>query len=127
MEKTAKGFTLIELMIAVAIIGILAAIAYPSYNEYVRKAHRAEIAGILSEQAQNLERFYSKNGVYSAAPITGTNDYYTVGSTLNAQDFTLTGTPKAGIMSNDKCGTFSITNTGARGNTVGATKDCWGR
>ncbi|EPJ85298.1 MULTISPECIES: type IV pilin protein [Pseudomonas] len=131
MRNISKGFTLIELMIVVAIIGILAAIAYPNYTEYVRRTHRAEIASLLSEQTQSLERFYSKNGSYTDATGVSTgNGYYTIAKTLNAQDFTLAATGK-GMMLNDKCGVFTITNTGARTNpgaTSGVTsKDCWSR
>jgi type IV pilus assembly protein PilE len=131
MRQLSKGFTLIELMIVVAIVGILAAVAYPSYTEYVKRTHRAEIASLLSEQVQALERYYSGagNGAYSNATVSIGNDYYTIAKTLNAQDFTLAATGK-GMMLNDKCGVFTITNTGARTNpgAVGVTtKDCWGR
>jgi type IV pilus assembly protein PilE len=130
MRNISKGFTLIELMIVVAIVGILAAIAYPSYTEYVKRTHRAEIAGLLSEQTQALERFYSKNGTYSnATGLSDGNSYYSIVSVINAQDFSLAATGR-GVMLNDKCGVFTITNTGARTNpgAVGVTsKDCWGR
>lgn len=132
MRATAKGFTLIELMIVVAIVGILAAIAYPNYNEYVRRSHRAEIAALLSEQTQALERWYSRNGKYTG--ITGLslgNSFYGIVPTnLTDTAFTLTATPVAtSVMNGDKCGNFVITNTGARSNTsnTATSKECWGR
>ncbi|QXI29373.1 type IV pilin protein [Pseudomonas vanderleydeniana] len=132
MKQVAKGFTLIELMIVVAIVGILAAVAYPSYIEYSKRTHRTEIAGLLSEQAQNLERYYSRNGFYSNASVSTGNAYYSIAATLNAQDFTLAATAAAGsMMVGDKCGGFTITQTGARSNPGASsgvtTKDCWGR
>ncbi|MCD5972299.1 MULTISPECIES: type IV pilin protein [Pseudomonas] len=136
MRSRSTGFTLIELMIVVAIVGILAAIAYPSYTEYVRRTHRAEIASLLNEQAQALERYYSRyGGVYSDAPnspaltLSAGNAYYTIVPERAAQTFTLTAKPNAGSMMNgDKCGNFIITNTGAISNSTGlASKDCWGR
>ena len=135
MAARSRGFSLIELMIVVAIIGIIAAIAYPSYTRYVQRSHRAEIAELLSEGAQTLERHYSKVGQYSntAAVITAnpaSNAWYTVTTTRNAQDFTLLATPIAGtLMATDACGAFQITQTGARtisGTTVTAAT-CWGR
>ena len=132
MHRSNRGFTLIEIMIVIAIIGIVITIGYPSLTEYVKKGRRAEVAGLLSEQAQILERFYSKSNVYTGATGLSTgNDYYTITPALTDQTFLLTATRKAGSMATDKCGDFTITNTGVR-SMVGAktgltTKDCWGR
>ena len=132
MHRSNRGFTLIEIMIVIAIIGIVITIGYPSLTEYVKKGRRAEVAGLHSEQAQILERFYSKSNVYTGATGLSTgNDYYTITPTLTDQTFLLTATRKAGSMATDKCGDFTITNTGVR-SMVGAktgltTKDCWGR
>lgn len=133
MRRTNRGFTLIEILIVIAIIGIIILIGYPSLTEYVKKGRRTEVAGLLSEQAQILERFYSKNNVYTAATgLSGGNDYYTINQTVTDQTFLLTAARKPGsAMATDKCGDFTITNTGVRSivnATAGlTTKDCWGR
>ena len=133
MRRSNRGFTLIEIMIVIAIIGIVITIGYPSLTEYVNKGRRTEVAGLLSEQAQILERFYSQNNVYTnAAGLSPGNDFYTITQTLTDQTFLLTAVRKAGkAMAADKCGDFTITNTGVR-SMVNATaglvaKDCWGR
>lgn len=133
MRRSNRGFTLIEILIVIAIIGIVITIGYPSLTEYVKKGRRTEVAGLLSEQAQILERYYSKNNVYTnATGLSGGNDYYTIVPTLTDQTFLLTATRKTGsAMATDKCGNFTLTNTGVRGMANAAsgltTKDCWGR
>ncbi|CRL50513.1 MULTISPECIES: type IV pilin protein [unclassified Pseudomonas] len=133
MRRSNRGFTLIEIMIVIAIIGIVMTIAAPSFTEYLKKGRRSEIAGVLSEQAQILERFYTKSNVYTGATgLSVGNDYYTITPTITDQTFLLTAVRKAGSsMATDKCGDFTLTNTGVR-NMVNATagltaKDCWGR
>ncbi|HRY15792.1 MAG TPA: type IV pilin protein [Candidatus Competibacteraceae bacterium] len=64
MRKILKGFTLIELMIALAIMAIVAAIAYPSYQNSVRKSRRADARAVLLQAAQFMERFYTQNFRY---------------------------------------------------------------
>lgn len=133
MRRSNRGFTLIEIMIVIAIIGIVITIGYPSFTEYVKKGRRADVVSNLSEQAQILERFYSKNNIYTG--ITGLstgNDFYTITPTITDQTFLLTATRKTGTaMATDKCGDFTLTNTGVRSMnnaTTGlTTKDCWGR
>lgn len=133
MRRFNRGFTLIEIMIVIAIIGIIITIAAPSYTEYLKKGRRAEVVSLLSEQAQILERFYTKNNVYTGVTGLSTgNDFYTITPTIADQTFLLTATRKAGTtMATDKCGDFTLTNTGVRSMnnaTTGlTTKDCWGR
>lgn len=133
MRRSNRGFTLIEIMIVIAIIGILITIGYPSLTEYVKKGRRADAVGLLSDQAQILERFYSKGSVYTGVTgLSSGNDYYTITPTITDQTFLVTAVRKAGTaMAADKCGDFTITNTGVRSMvnaTAGlVTKDCWGR
>ncbi|MFL1515837.1 prepilin-type N-terminal cleavage/methylation domain-containing protein [Pseudomonas prosekii] len=131
MRRSNRGFTLIEIMIVIAIIGIVITIGYPSLTEYMKKGRRADAAGLLTEQAQILERFYSKSNLYTGATGLSTgNDFYTITPTIADQTFTLTAIRKPGSsMATDKCGDFTISNTGARGlvNNTATVKDCWGR
>ena len=137
-----KGFTLIELMIVVAIVAVLASIAYPSYQEQIAKAKRADAASALMTGAQALERYYTSNGSYLGAggtiaavfptqvPDNGTA-YYTIAATASAANsFTLLAT-RAGAMADDPCGNLQLTSTGARGmvsSAAGRTvADCWRR
>jgi type IV pilus assembly protein PilE len=133
MRRANRGFTLIEIMIVIAIIGIVITIAAPSYTEYLKKGRRAEVVSLLSEQAQILERFYTRNNVYTGVTgLSAGNDFYTLTPTITDQTFVLTATRKSGAsMATDKCGDFTLTNTGVRSMnnaTTGlTTKDCWGR
>ena len=140
-----KGFTLIELMIAVAVIGILSAIAYPNYISYVKRAHRSEAKTVLLQDATILERNFTlanrydntlNNGNGNAtggliilqAPASGTPTYnILISSTTPATDFTLTATP-TGSMAGDACGSFTLNNVGVQGVTGGtlSVADCWG-
>ncbi len=135
----ASGFTLIELMIAVMIVGIIASIALPAYQNYVRQSHRAAAKAILYENAQFLEQFYTENNRYDqniagdavALPITqsprnGTTQYG-VSVQAVANSFTLQAIPAAGgIMRDDTCGTLTLTNIGVQG-AGGNVAECWNR
>lgn len=128
--STFQGFTLVELMITVAIIGILAAIAYPSYLDQVRKTRRANAQADMVELASYMEKYYTQNFQYTGAalpfiesPKQGSSKYYdlTIVSAAIPASFTLTATPKNG-QDADKCGTMTVTHTGAHS---AALISCW--
>ena len=137
------GFTLIEAMITVAIIAILAAVAYPSYEEYVRRGQRAEARTTMLEAAQYMQRFYAANDRYdtqrdgrtavalpsslATSPSSGTKRYDISLRAVDSTSYTLQAVP-AGSMVGDRCGTYTLTSTSARGVTSGATAtvaECW--
>lgn len=143
LKKSLLGFTLIELMIAIAIIGILGAIALPSYQEHVRRTHRAEAKSILLEMAQLMERNFTESNRYdlrsdatnftlpvTQSPKTGTAKYtiqFATG-TLTRNTYTLEAVP-TGTMVNDACGTLTLTHTGIKGVTGASltAEECWQR
>ena len=140
MKKTARGMTLIELIIVVAILGIIAAIGYPSYLEHVKKTRRAEGMGELLELADRMERHYSDIGSYdqnNGSDMTADVIYHTTtaggyyalsiaAGTDNVQ-FTASATPTSkGQQNTDKCGTFTIKSLGTKSVSGGSltTDDC---
>lgn len=93
---TQRGFTLIELMIVVAVVGILTAIALPSYNEYIRRGHRADGRTTLLQTAQWMERAATANGTYpTSLPSSMTSmasGRYAISLDSDGSTFTLTAT-----------------------------------
>jgi len=136
--KVPRGFTLIEVMIVVAVIAILMAIAVPSYQSYVMRAQRANAKAALLQAAQWMERTATAQGKYETTLAAGLSavegDRYTVVlSNATATTYKLTATRKnPGANANDKCGDFTLTEAGVRGLTgtpapTLSVTECWGR
>lgn len=134
--RSAAGFTLLEVMITVVIVGILAAIAYPSYQEYVLRSNRAEGMAMLNDAAARQERYYAQTNAY----ITATDDIGKLGlSSTNSQTgkyslsvgsggggYTLTATPQGAQANDTKCGNLTLNAQGTKGKSgSSSTNDCW--
>lgn len=127
------GFTLIELMIAIVIIGILAAIAIPNYQGYVRRSACEDAKGVLVGAGNVMERFRSQNntytgaalGAYAASPVDGSRKHTGIAiSASTATTYTLTATPANGGLLVGR-GTLTLSSAGVRGGT-GALANAWG-
>ena len=137
--KKQSGFTLIELMIVVAIIGIIAGIAYPSYMESVRKSNRADGKVTLNDIAHRLQRCFTTYNAYNSAScavanslsgggaITSAEGMYRVTAALDATTYTLTAAPVTGTSqaADTKCGSLTLTNAGVRNATGSYGAECW--
>jgi type IV pilus assembly protein PilE len=116
--KTKNGFTLVELMTVVAVIGILAAIAYPSYNDYVIRGKLAEGTSALSDGRVKMEQFFQDNRTYAGGPAPAATTYFTYSAgTPTATTYTLTAT---GIGSLNVF-VYTINQNNAKGTTAAPT------
>lgn len=132
------GFSLIELMITVAVIGILTAVALPSYSAYIERGDRASASAALLSAQQFMERFYAANDTYATdragnavalpanlrvAPAESPRYDLSI-SAVNGNSYTLTATPRANTT---RCGSLTITNTGVKGisSAVATVAECW--
>ncbi len=134
MRKYMRGVTLMELMIVVVVIGILTAMAYPSYRQYAAKAKRNEAKAALLQIATMQERFYLQNATYTADmtklgfPVgsnfpTDSGSYIVDVTAASASAFSATATYQNADAEADKCATFSIDGAGSKTSTPFA--DCW--
>ncbi|MBE7376137.1 type IV pilin protein [Pseudomonas lopnurensis] len=135
MKRVQTGFTLIELMIVVAIIGILAAIAYPSYDEYVKRGNRTEGQALLSDASARQERYFAQNNAYvtSDADIaklglkngnkSETGKYTLAVDEANNNGYILTAKQE---FNDAKCGDLTLDDLGRKGRSGSkAIEDCW--
>lgn len=140
--KREAGVTLLELMMVVAIISILAAIAYPSYRNQIMKSNRTEAKAALSGLAQTLQRCYTQTQKFAATtgvqacntafPVVTERGLYSISispaltATTPDQTYTLTATPQGSQASDTRCGDLTLTDANVRGRSGSAPlADCW--
>jgi len=144
--RSMAGVTLIELMVAVAIVGVLAAIAYPSYSRYVVRANRTVAKGLLLQVADRQEQYFADHKAYASnltqlgyaanpfmvdtqgtrvADTAGTRIYRISLTNTAATTFTANAAPQLAQSTRDTaCGTMTLTHRGLKGQSGSAT-DCW--
>ncbi len=135
MRKHMHGMTLMELMIVVVIIGIITAIAFPNYREFVARAKRSEAKAALLQIATNQERFYLQNSTFTTdmtmlgfqtSPYITDSDSYSISVTAADQsDYTAVATYQFTDDESSKCNTWQIDGRGTK--TSAPYTDCWTR
>jgi type IV pilus assembly protein PilE len=139
MKAQQSGFTLIELMVVVMIVGIISAIAYPSYREQVRRSNRSEAKIALEEKAQALEKCFTRSMDFTSAACANAranvftpNRTYQVGVNpgipTTATTFALIATPQGNQAGDAECLNFTLNESGLRGvsGSASATPErCW--
>ena len=134
MSRYIKGITLIELMIVIVIVGILAAVAYPNYRQYVAKAKRNEAKAALMQIATLQERFYLQNNTYTqdltqlgfgttANALSDSGTYLINVTQADSNTFNAAATYQYADAEADKCMQFTIDGRGIKGSTPSS--DCW--
>ena len=134
--RRSSGFTLIELMVAVAIVAVLAAVALPTYRSYVLRSHRSDGLSTLTQDQVNFERCYAQNYAYNATcaaltsfPQISPQGFYSIALTmLTATTYTLTATPLGSQAADLDCASISIDQANQRIALNGsgtAHSSCW--
>jgi type IV pilus assembly protein PilE len=131
IAKHHKGFTLIEIVTVIAILGIVAAIAIPSYNKMIMKGRRSDAKVTLMKISQQLERCFTEHSAYTVAAgckdynnTASDEGYYTITAAQAATTYALTAKPKTGTaqVNDTDCAQFTLNQTGVKGAT---TNYCW--
>lgn len=130
-----RGFTLIELMITVAVVAILSAIAYPAYQEYIVRSRRVEAQSLLNDAAARQERWRAQNGSYTTTVANlrlaygdqSEHGFYTLTMAKVANDggYTLTATRSGSQTADQRCGNFTLNAAGIKGVSAGTVGSCW--
>lgn len=134
MKYYHSGFSLIELMIVIVIIGILASIAYPSYTAYVDRGRRSDGQSALLDLANRMDHYFSENKHYTGVTLTqlglketSPEGYYTLSiNNITGNAYTASATPNS-AQSNDSCGTLTINQLGQRSfsGANASSAECW--
>lgn len=131
-RRKGTGFTLIELMIVVAVVAVLSAIAYPAYTDSVRKSRRAQAKADLVEYQAMAERWRTVNNSYATFTLptnqspreVGSPAHYRLQLVSDVNTFTISATAQ-NDQTRDRCGNLSINNTNVKGHSAGNLADCW--
>jgi type IV pilus assembly protein PilE len=130
--KRSSGFTLIELMIVVVIIGILAGIAYPSYEEYLTHSKRSDAKAALLQAQMAQEKYRANHVTYGTLEQIGISSlspdgYYTIAvSNPTSTTYTITATPSR-TQTDSTCGTFAVNQGGKDYSGSYASSACWSK